>query len=61
MVYPFILRYHGRMKTEPARSPEFAKFDALVGRVLSVPKSEIQKRIADEKRTAKTRPKKSLK
>jgi hypothetical protein len=46
------------MKTEPARSPEFAKFDALVGRVLSVPKAEIQKRIADEKLTAKRTPKK---
>jgi hypothetical protein len=46
------------MKTEPARSPEFAKFDALVGRVLSVPKAEIQKRIADEKRMAKPTPKK---
>jgi hypothetical protein len=43
------------MKTEPARSPEFAKFDALVGRVLSVSPSEIQKRIADEKRTAAKR------
>jgi hypothetical protein len=44
------------MKTEPARSPEFAKFDALVGRVLSVPKAEIQKRIADEKQSAAKRP-----
>jgi hypothetical protein len=49
------------MKSEPRPSPEFAKFDALVGRVLSVPKAEIQKRIADEKRTAKAHPKKSLK
>ncbi len=40
------------MKAEPRPSPEFAKFDALVGRVLSVPKAEIQKRIADEKRSA---------
>jgi hypothetical protein len=46
------------MKTEPARSPEFAKFDALVGRVVSVPKAEIQRRIADEKRTAKRAAKK---
>jgi hypothetical protein len=37
------------MKTEPARSPEFAKFDALVGRVLSVPKAEIQRMKAEEK------------
>jgi hypothetical protein len=40
------------MKAEPPRTPEFSKFDALVGRVLSVPKAEIQKRIAEEKRTA---------
>ena len=40
----------GDMKTEPARSDEFDRFDALVGRVLSVPKAEIQKRIAEEKR-----------
>lgn len=37
------------MKTEPARSEEFQKFDALVGRVLSVPKAEIQKHIAADK------------
>jgi hypothetical protein len=49
------------MKAEPPRSPEFSKFDALVGRVLSVPKAEIQKRIADEKRMTTPRPKKSLK
>jgi hypothetical protein len=49
------------MKSEPRPSPEFAKFDALVGRVLSVPKAEIQKRIEDEKRTAKAHPKKSIK
>jgi hypothetical protein len=52
------MRYHGRMKTEPVRSPEFAKFDALVGRVLSVPKAEIQRMKAEEK-TAKTKPAKA--
>jgi len=36
------------MKIEPARSPEFSKFDALVGRVLSVPKAEIQRMKAEE-------------
>ena len=41
------------MKTEPARSEQFAKFDALVGRVLSVPNAEIQKRIAADKRKPK--------
>ncbi|MGD0905606.1 MAG: hypothetical protein ABR924_22150 [Terracidiphilus sp.] len=41
------------MKTEHSRSEEFQKFDALVGRVLSVPKVEIQKRIAADKRGLK--------
>jgi len=41
------------MKTEHSRSEEFQKFDALVGRVLSVPKVEIQKRIAADKRKPK--------
>jgi len=48
------------MKAEPRPSPEFSKFDALVGRVLSVPKAEIQRMKAEEKQT-KARPKKSLK
>ena len=45
------------MKSEPRPSPEFAKFDALVGRVLSVSPSQIQKRVAEEKRTAKPKKK----
>jgi hypothetical protein len=40
------------MKSEPATT-EFARFDALVGRVLSVPTAEIQKRIAADKRKPK--------
>jgi len=47
------VRYHIGMKTEPARSPEFAKFDALVGRVLSIPKAEIQQMKAEEKASKK--------
>ena len=42
------------MKTEPATT-EFQRFDALVGRVLSVPTTEIQKRIAADKRKPKKR------
>ncbi len=45
-----MLRYHIGMETKAATSPEFARFDALVGRVLSVPTAEIQKRIAADKR-----------
>jgi hypothetical protein len=48
-----LLRYHGCMKTEPMRSPEFAKFDALVTQVLSVPKAKIQSLIAEDKRKPK--------
>ena len=32
------------MKPEPHPSPEFQKFDALVGKVLSVSRAEIQRR-----------------
>jgi hypothetical protein len=48
------------MKSEARPSPEFAKFDALVGRVLSIPKADLQRMKAEEKQT-KARPKKSLK
>jgi hypothetical protein len=40
------------MKTEPATT-EFQRFDALVGRVLSVPTAEVQKRITADKRKPK--------
>jgi len=42
------VRYDSRMKTEPATTA-FGRFDALVGRVLSVPTAEVQKRIAADK------------
>jgi hypothetical protein len=37
------------METKAATSPEFERFDALVGRVLSVPTAEVQRRIAADK------------
>jgi hypothetical protein len=46
----FRLRYHGRMKSDAAKSPEFDKFDRLVGQVLAVPKAEIQRIAADERK-----------
>ena len=52
---PFVLRYHIGMETKAATSPEFERFDALVGRVLSVPTAEIQKRIAADKCKPKKR------
>jgi hypothetical protein len=42
------------MKTEPSTT-EFQRFDALVGRVLSLPTAEIQKRIAADKCKPKKR------
>ena len=45
------------MKSEPRPSPEFAKFEALVGRVLSIPKADLQ-RMKDEEKQAKAHPKK---
>ena len=38
------LRYHEGMEAETHPSPEFQKFDALVGKVLSVSHTEIQRR-----------------
>jgi hypothetical protein len=52
------LRYHIRMATKAATSPEYDRFNALVTQVLSVPKSEIQKRIAEEKRASDANPNK---
>jgi hypothetical protein len=43
------------MKSEPPRSEEFSRFDALVGRVLSVPAVEIQ-RMKDEEKQPKKKP-----
>jgi hypothetical protein len=37
-------RYHGGMKTDAHPSPEFQKFDALMGKVLSVSHAEMQRR-----------------
>jgi len=48
-----VLRYHIGMETKAATSPELERFDTLVGRVLSVPTAEIQKRIAAAKRKPK--------
>jgi hypothetical protein len=49
------------MKSEPRPSPEFAKFDALVGRVLSLPKADLQRMKAEEERAKSHPKKKSLK
>ncbi|HEY4379354.1 MAG TPA: hypothetical protein VGN01_03350 [Acidobacteriaceae bacterium] len=38
------------MKSEPPPSPEFANFDRLVGDMLSVPKEQIQRIKADERK-----------
>jgi hypothetical protein len=47
---PFLgLRYDSAMKTKPT-SPEYKAFENLLGRVLSVPKAEITRRIEEDKR-----------
>jgi hypothetical protein len=43
------LRYDIRMKSEPATT-ERDRFNSLVSQVLSVPKAEIQKILAEDKR-----------
>jgi len=40
------------MESKPKTSPEFDRFNALVDRVLTVPKAEIQKREAEYQREA---------
>jgi hypothetical protein len=45
------------MDAKPPTSPEFKRFNALVGKVLSVPKSEIVKREAEYKRKSEATPK----
>jgi hypothetical protein len=41
------------MKTKP-QSEEYAKFESLLGQVLSVPKAEITRRIEEDKREKRT-------
>jgi hypothetical protein len=41
------------MESKPPTSPEFARFDQLVGKVLSVSKAEVQRRIEEDKRETK--------
>jgi hypothetical protein len=47
------------MKTEVGRSPEFERFNTLVGRVLSVPKAVLDKRLQEYEKQAKANPKRS--
>jgi hypothetical protein len=48
-----LLRYPIRMDSKAATSPEFDRFDQLVGKVLSVSKAEVQRRIEEDKRETK--------
>ena len=47
------LRYPIFMESKPPTSPEFARFAQLVGKVLSVSKAEVQRRIEEDKRETK--------
>jgi hypothetical protein len=46
------------MESEPARSEEFDRFDALIRRVIAVPRAEIQRRLAEHKRESDANPNK---
>jgi hypothetical protein len=46
------------MTSKADTSPEFDRFNALVTRVLSVPRAEIQKRMEDYKRQSASNPNK---
>jgi hypothetical protein len=50
-------RYHGGMKANTHPSPEFQKFDALVGKVLSVSHAEIQRREREYRKQVDANPK----
>jgi hypothetical protein len=44
------------MKSDAAKSPEFDRFDSLVGQMLAVPKVEIQRIAADERKAKPAKP-----
>ncbi len=50
--------YHVCMKSEPARSEEFDRFDSLIRKVIAVPRAEIQRRLAEHKRESDANPNK---
>ena len=43
------------MKSEAKTSPEFARFNALVGKVLSVPPETLKRRLEEDRETYKPR------
>jgi hypothetical protein len=45
------------MSSSPKTSPEFERFNALVGKVLSVPKAVIDQRVAEHEKESKANPK----
>ena len=47
------------MKVKAETSPEFDRFNALVGRVLSVPKAVLDQRLEEYDEQAKAKPKRS--
>lgn len=51
------LRYDVSMKLKAERSPEFERFNALVGKVLSVPKTVIDQRQEEYEKQSKAIPK----
>jgi hypothetical protein len=57
MPFLSVLRYPNGMETKAATSPEFDRFDQLVGKVLSVSKADIQRRTEEDKRETKRVPK----
>jgi hypothetical protein len=46
------------MKSEPRTSPEFDRFNALVGKVLSVPPEALKRRLEADRETYKPQKKK---
>jgi hypothetical protein len=46
------------MESKADTSPEFDRFDALVRKVIAVPRAEIQRRLAEHKRQSDANPNK---
>jgi hypothetical protein len=47
------------MKVKEKPSPEFERFNALVGKVLSVPKAVLDQRLKEDQERSKMKPKRS--
>ena len=55
-----IERYYESMKAKAKTSPQFERFNALVGKVLSVPKAVLDQRVEEYEKRSKIKSKKRV-